>query len=61
VLDAIEAGIIYATMVQRPVQMGKLSISQSYEILTQGFVPECALLDTGVTVVTTENLDSYTK
>jgi ribose transport system substrate-binding protein len=61
VLDAIEAGVIYATMVQRPVQMGKLSISQSYEILTQGLVPECALLDTGVTVVTTENLDSYTK
>jgi ribose transport system substrate-binding protein len=61
VLDAIEAGIIYATMVQRPVQMGKLSISQSYEILTQGLVPECALLDTGVTVVTSENLDSYTK
>ena len=61
VLDAIEAGIIYATMVQRPVQMGKLSISQSYEILTQGLVPECALLDTGVTVVTADNLESYTK
>jgi ribose transport system substrate-binding protein len=61
VLDAIEAGIIYATMVQRPVQMGKLSISQSYEILTQGYVPECALLDTGVTVVTKDNLTTYTK
>jgi hypothetical protein len=24
-------------------------------------VPECALLDTGVTVVTADNLDSYTK
>ena len=58
---AIEDGIIAATMVQRPVQMGRLSISQSYEILTQGLVPECALLDTGVTVVTAENLDSYTK
>jgi ribose transport system substrate-binding protein len=58
---AIEDGIITATMVQRPVQMGKLSISQSFEILTQGLVPECALLDTGVTVVTAENLDSYTK
>ena len=61
VLDAIEAGIIFATMVQRPVQMGKLSISQSYEILTQGYVPECALLDTGVTVVTKDNLTTYTK
>jgi ribose transport system substrate-binding protein len=61
VLDAIEAGIIYATMVQRPVQMGKLSISESQKILTQGYVPECALLDTGVTVVTAENLTTYTK
>jgi ribose transport system substrate-binding protein len=58
---AIEDGIVLATMVQRPVQMGVLSISQAYEILTQGLVPECALLDTGVTVVTAENLDSYTK
>ncbi len=58
---AIEDGIIFATMVQRPVQMGVLSIRESYEILTQGKVPECALLDTGVTVVTLENLDSYTK
>jgi ribose transport system substrate-binding protein len=58
---AIEDGIITATMVQRPVQMGRLSISQSFEILTQGLVPECALLDTGVTVVTVDNLDSYTK
>ena len=61
VLDAIEAGIIYATMVQRPVQMGKLSISESQKILTQGYVPECALLDTGVTVVTEDNLTTYTK
>lgn len=61
VLDAIEAGIIFATMVQRPVQMGKLSISESHKILTQGFVPECALLDTGVTVVTKDNLTTYTK
>jgi hypothetical protein len=48
-------------MVQRPVQMGKLSISESQKILTQGYVPECALLDTGVTVVTAENLTTYTK
>ncbi len=61
VLDAIESDIIYATMVQRPVQMGKLSISESVKILTEGYVPECALLDTGVTVVTKENLTSYTK
>ncbi|MGH2618010.1 MAG: sugar-binding protein [Thermomicrobiales bacterium] len=61
VLRAIEDGIIYATMVQRPVQMGVLSISMANDILTQGLVPECALLDTGVTVVTLENLETYTK
>jgi ribose transport system substrate-binding protein len=61
VLDAIEAGIIYATMVQRPVQMGKLSISESFKMLTEEYVPECALLDTGVTVVTLDNIDTYTK
>lgn len=58
---AIEDGIILATMVQRPVQMGVLSIKNSYDIVTQGFVPECAILDTGVTVVTKDNLDTYTK
>lgn len=61
VLDAIEAGIIYATMVQRPVQMGKLSISEPFKMLTEGYVPECALLDTGVTVVTLDNMTTYTK
>jgi ribose transport system substrate-binding protein len=61
VLDAIEAGTIYATMVQRPVQMGKLSISEAKKMLTEGYVPECALLDTGITVVTKDNLTTYTK
>lgn len=57
----IEDGIIAATMVQRPVQMGVLSIELANDILTGGATPSCALVDTGVTVVTAENLDSYTK
>jgi ribose transport system substrate-binding protein len=61
VLRAIEDGIIAATMVQRPVQMGVLSIEWANNILTGAATPECALLDTGVTVVTLENIDSYTK
>jgi len=61
VLRAIEDGIILATMVQRPVQMGVLSIQNANDIITKGFVPECALLDTGVTVVTKDNLKTYTK
>ena len=48
-------------MVQRPVQMGVLSIQWANNILTGAATPECALLDTGVTVVTLENIDSYTK
>jgi ribose transport system substrate-binding protein len=61
VLRAIEDGIILATMVQRPVQMGVLSIREANDMLTKGVTPECALLDTGVTVVTKENLKTYTK
>jgi ribose transport system substrate-binding protein len=58
---AIEDGIILATMVQRPVQMGVLSIQYANDIVTKGAVPDCAIVDTGVTVVTKDNLDSYTK
>ena len=58
---AIEEGVIQATMVQRPVLMGTLSIQWSYDILTGAATPPCENLDTGVTVVTQDNLDSYTK
>lgn len=58
---AIEDGIIAATMVQRPVQMGILSIQWGYDILTGAATPDCAVVDTGVTVVTKDNLDNYTK
>jgi ribose transport system substrate-binding protein len=61
VLDAIESGIIDATMVQRPVQMGRLAVQWSHDILTGAAYPECTNIDTGVTVVTLENIDSYTK
>ena len=61
VLRAIEDGVIAATMVQRPVQMGVLSIQWANDILTGAATPECALLDTGVTVVSLENIDTYTK
>ena len=57
----IEDGLIAATMVQRPVQMGILSIQLANDILTGGAAPTCALVDTGVTVVTLENIGSYTK
>ena len=58
---AIEDGIIAATMVQRPIQMGVLSIQWGQAILTGAATPDCALLDTGVTVVNKDNLNNYTK
>lgn len=57
----IEDGVIAATMVQRPNKMGVLSIQTAKDIVTGALVPECAIIDTGVTVVTKENLTSYTK
>jgi ribose transport system substrate-binding protein len=61
VLDAIDAGVVDATMVQRPVQMGRLAVQWSHDILRGLSYPECTNVDTGVTVVTAENRDSYTK
>jgi len=58
---AIEDGVVAATMVQRPVQMGVLSIQWANDILTGAATPTCAIVDTGVTVVNLENLDNYTK
>lgn len=58
---AIEEGIIAATMVQRPVQMGILTVQWAYDILTGKARPPFQNIDTGVTVVTKENLHSYTK
>ncbi|MCM8746848.1 substrate-binding domain-containing protein [Thermomicrobium sp. CFH 73360] len=58
---AIDEGIIAATMVQRPVQMGVLTVQWAYDILTGKAKPPFQNIDTGVTVVTKENLNSYTK
>ncbi|MEA2525315.1 MAG: ribose transport system substrate-binding protein [Thermomicrobiales bacterium] len=57
----IKDGILDATMVQRPVQMGVLSIQWAYDILTGAATPSCTNIDTGVTVVTKDNLTTYTK
>lgn len=56
----IADGYIQATMVQRPVQMGSLSIQWLKDII-EGKATDLKDIDTGVTVVTKENLNSYTK
>ena len=58
---AIQEGIIQATMVQRPVQMGVLTVQWAYDILTGKAKPPFQNIDTGVTVVTKDNLTTYTK
>jgi ribose transport system substrate-binding protein len=57
----IEAGVIQATMVQRPVLMGTLSIRWAHDLLLGLATPPCENLDTKVTVVTLDNLNTYTK
>jgi ribose transport system substrate-binding protein len=45
---AIQEGIIAATMVQRPVQMGVLTVQWAYDILTGKAKPPFKNIDTGV-------------
>ena len=54
-------GLAHIIERHNPVQMGILSIQWAYDILTGAATPDCAIVDTGVTVVTLENLNDYTK
>jgi ribose transport system substrate-binding protein len=56
----VKDGFIDAIMVQRPVTMGKLAVEQLVaQINGEQTAPKD--IDTGVTVVTAKNLDTYTK
>lgn len=60
-IQGIKDGFIDGMMVQRPITMGKLSVEHLVaQVKGEEAVPT-ADFDTGVTVVTKENLDSYTK
>lgn len=58
-IKGIEDGYIQATMVQKPVQMGSLSVQWLKDLVEGKAQPKT--IDTGVTVVTKENLKTYTK
>lgn len=60
VVNGIKAGYITATMVQRPITMGKLSVETLYDMIKNGAAPT-EDIDTGCTIVTIDNIDSYTK
>ena len=59
-VKGVKDGFIQAIMVQRPVTMGKLAVEHLVDqIQDKETKPEN--IDTGVTVVTADNLGSYTK
>ncbi len=59
-VKGVKEGYIQGIMVQRPVTMGRLAVEHLVDQIT-GKEPAPKDVDTGVTVVTIDNLDSYTK
>ncbi len=59
-IRGVKEGYITGIMVQRPVTMGRLAVEHLVAQI-QGEEPMPANVDTGVTVVNADNLDSYTK
>jgi len=57
-LDFIRKGVVTATTVQRPYEMGYRGIEMLVEI-NKGNMPKEEIIDTGVVIVTAENVDSY--
>ena len=57
-LKYIRDDVIYATIVQKPFEMGRLGVELLYQI-KEGNAPEGEIVDTGVTIVTKDNVDSY--
>ena len=55
-LKGIRDGYILATLVQRPKQMGVYVIENLYNLNTGGAAES---VDTGITVVTLDNIDTY--
>lgn len=53
-------GFIQGIMVQRPVTMGRMTVEHLFAQI-QGQEPQSKDIDTGVTVVTKDNLSGYTK
>lgn len=57
-LNYIREGIVDATTVQKPYEMGYLGVELLVQTI-EGNGPEEQIIDTGVTMVTAENVDSY--
>lgn len=60
-LDAIRQGIVDATMVQRQYNWGFGAMYQVHRLLQKGLPCTAEVTDTGVVVVTQDNVDTYAK
>ena len=63
-LDAIKNGTIDATVVQKPFQFGYLSAKWMHELATKNAeakkaLPANGIIDTGVTVIDKDNVESF--
>jgi ribose transport system substrate-binding protein len=63
-LEAIEAGVIAATVVQKPFQFGYLSSKWMHDLATRGdaalsAIPPTRIIDTGVEVITAANVAEF--
>jgi ribose transport system substrate-binding protein len=63
-LDAIKHGTIEATVVQKPFQFGYLSAKWMHDLATKNAeakknIPANGIIDTGVTVIDKDNVDSF--
>jgi ribose transport system substrate-binding protein len=63
-LNAIEAGVIAATVVQKPFQFGYLASKWMHDLATRGeaalqAIPPTRIIDTGVEVITASNVAEF--
>lgn len=58
-IQFIKEGVIQATIAQRPKQMGYLAVKTLYEMATSGKLEKISDIDTGITVVTKENVSEF--
>jgi ribose transport system substrate-binding protein len=57
-LELVKEGLVQALIGQRPYLMGQKSVETLYDIL-KNKMPDRVIINTGVDVVTTENVDSF--
>ena len=63
-LDGIRNGSINCTCVQKPFQFGYLASKWMHDLATQGSeikLPDKGLIDTGVNIITKDNVDQFQK